>query len=53
LLIIGEREVADGTVTLRRYGQRDQHTVSVDVFEAALLQAIGQRSAEVGLPEGE
>jgi threonyl-tRNA synthetase len=53
LLIIGEREVADGTVTLRRYGQRDQHTVSVDVFEAALLQAIGQRSAEVGLPEGD
>ncbi len=53
LLIIGEREVADGTVTLRRYGQRDQHTVSVDVFEAALLQAIGQRSAEVGLPESE
>ncbi|MDB2416741.1 threonine--tRNA ligase [Pseudomonadales bacterium] len=53
LLIIGEREVADGTVTLRRYGQRDQHTVSVDVFEAALLQAIGQRSAEVGLSEGE
>ena len=53
LLIIGEREVADGTVTLRRYGQRDQHTVSVDVFETALLQAIGQRSAEVGLPEGE
>ena len=53
LLIIGEREVADGTVTLRRYGQRDQHTVSVDVFEAALLQAIGQRSAEVELPKGE
>jgi threonyl-tRNA synthetase len=53
LLIIGEREVADGTVTLRRYGQRDQHTVSVDVFEAALLQAIGQRSAEVELPGGE
>ena len=53
LLIIGEREVADGTVTLRRYGQRDQYTVSVDVFESALLQAIGQRSAEVGLPEGE
>ena len=46
LLIIGEREVADGTVTLRRYGQRDQHTVSVDVFEAALLQAIRQRAAE-------
>lgn len=51
LLIIGEREVADGTVTLRRYGQRDQHTVSVDVFEAALLQAIRQRAAEVVLPE--
>jgi len=53
LLIIGEREVADGTVTLRRYGQRDQHTVSVDVFEVALLQAIRQRSGEVVLPEGQ
>lgn len=53
LLIIGEREVADGTVTLRRYGQRDQHTLSADVFEAALMQAIRQRSAEVELPEGE
>jgi threonyl-tRNA synthetase len=53
LLIIGEREVADGTVTLRRYGQRDQHTVGVDVFETALLQAIRQRSPEVELPAGE
>ena len=52
LLIIGEREVADGTVTLRRYGQRDQHTVGVDVFETALLQAIRQRSPEVELPAG-
>jgi hypothetical protein len=38
---------------LRRYGQRDQHTVSVDVFEVALLQAIRQRSGEVVLPEGQ
>ena len=32
LLIIGEREVADGTVTLRRYGHRTQHTMTIDVL---------------------
>ncbi len=47
LLIIGEREVADGTVTLRRYGHRTQHTMTIDAFEAALLQAISQRMPEV------
>jgi threonyl-tRNA synthetase len=51
LLIIGEREVADNTVTLRRYGRKDQITVSVDEFESALLQAIGQRSSEVSLTQ--
>ena len=47
LLIIGEREVADGTVTLRRYGQRAQHTMTVEAFESALLQAVKQRLPEV------
>ena len=51
LLIIGEREVADGTVTLRRYGQRAQHTMTVEAFESALLQAGKQRLPEVPVAE--
>ena len=51
LLIIGEREVADGTVTLRRYGQRDQHTMSVEAFESALMQAIKRRLPEVAVAD--
>ena len=51
LLIIGEREVADGTVTLRRYGQRAQHTMTIEAFESALLQAVKQRLPEVPVTE--
>ena len=47
LLIIGERETADGTVTLRRYGRHDQDTMSVQIFETALLSAIKNRLPEV------
>ncbi|MCZ6617688.1 MAG: threonine--tRNA ligase, partial [Gammaproteobacteria bacterium] len=50
LVIVGEREQADGTVTLRRFGQREQHTMTVDVFEAALLATIETRSLEFLLP---
>jgi len=46
LLIVGEREQADGTVTLRRYGQREQHTLTVDAFEARVLEAIATRALE-------
>ena len=46
LLIVGEREQADGTVTLRRYGQTQQHTLTVDVFESLLLKAIAERSLQ-------
>jgi len=46
LLIVGEREQADGTVTLRRYGHQQQHTMSIDAFEAALLRAIATRSLD-------
>jgi len=51
LLIVGEREAADGTVTLRRYGHKQQHTMSVDEFEAALLTTINQRRLEFALPD--
>ena len=47
LLIIGEREMADGTVTLRRYGRHDQDTMSIQIFETALLSAIKNRLPEV------
>ncbi|MCP5181641.1 MAG: threonine--tRNA ligase [Pseudomonadales bacterium] len=50
LLIIGEREVADGTVTLRRYGHKDQHSMSVDAFADALTRTIRTRSLEFLLP---
>ena len=50
LLIIGEREVADGTVTLRRYGHKDQHTMSVDSFVSAIQRSIRTRSLQFQLP---
>ena len=50
LLIVGEREVADGTVTLRRYGVRQQTTLPFDSFQAALAKTIAQRSLEFMLP---
>ena len=44
LLIVGEREVAEGTVTLRRYGVKQQTTMTLDAFEAALGRTIATRS---------
>ena len=46
LLIVGEREVADETVTLRRYGVREQTTMPVAEFEAALARTIATRALE-------
>ena len=46
LLIIGEKEVADGTVTLRRYGIREQITMPFEQFEKNLLESINARSKE-------
>ncbi len=50
LLIVGEREAAEGTVTLRRYGHKDQHTFTVDEFVDALLTTIKERRLEFALP---
>ena len=50
LLIVGEREQADGTVTLRRHGVREQVTLSVDAFEQALQATIAARAPEFLLP---
>ena len=51
LLVVGEREQNDGSVTLRRYGVRQQLTMSVEEFEAALLNTIATRSLEFVLPD--
>ena len=51
LLIIGEREVEEGTVTLRRYGHKDQHTLPVDEFVKAMVTTIKERRLEFALPE--
>lgn len=44
VLIIGEREQSDGTVTLRRYGHEEQKTMSLDHFRAWILDQIQNRS---------
>jgi threonyl-tRNA synthetase len=51
LLIVGEREAQEGTVTLRRYGHKQQHTMSVDEFEAALLTTVNERRLDFALPQ--
>ena len=50
LLIVGEREAAAGTVTLRRYGVRAQETMPLDVFETALMGTIAKRKLEFDMP---
>ena len=50
LLIVGERESAAGTVTLRRHGVKEQATMPLEVFEAALLDTIARRSLEFVMP---
>ena len=44
LLIVGEREVAERTVTLRRYGIKQQTTMPLQDFETALVKTIATRS---------
>ena len=50
LLIVGEREAAAGTVTLRRYGVRAQETMPLEIFETALMSSIAQRRLEFDMP---
>ena len=44
LLIVGEREAAQGTVTLRRHGVKRQQTLKLDEFEAWLFEQIATRA---------
>lgn len=43
IVVVGRREQADGTVTLRTLGSERQRTLSVDVFERQLLRTIEER----------
>jgi len=49
VLIIGEREEQAGTVTLRRYGVREQSSMPVAEFKAKIMEAIRTRCT--GWPE--
>jgi threonyl-tRNA synthetase len=52
LLIVGEDEAANNTVTVRRYGLEQQHTTPVENFEQTLLDEIRDRKdplSEAGL----
>ncbi len=46
ILVVGEREMEDGTVTLRRYGQRQQQTMPFAEFQARLIRTITTRAPE-------
>jgi len=46
VLVVGEREQADATVTLRRYGSRESTTMSLDAFETDVLRRIKTRELD-------
>lgn len=43
MLVVGDKEVQDGAVTVRRYGQEKQATLSVDAFVESILAEIRER----------
>ncbi|MXZ54874.1 MAG: threonine--tRNA ligase [Gammaproteobacteria bacterium] len=49
LLIVGSQEEQDRTVTLRRYGIREQLTLPFEQFQDSIQQSIDQRAAEFRL----
>ena len=44
LLIIGEKEVNDKTVTLRKYGIKEQETLDKELFIESILKQIKDRA---------
>lgn len=44
ILVIGEREMQDKTVTIRKYGQKEQSTKSFAEYKQQLLELINTRS---------
>ena len=49
LLVVGEREMAENTVTVRRYGIKQQKTLPFERFEAALRDAVAARALALDL----
>jgi threonyl-tRNA synthetase len=49
VLVVGKREQADGTVTLRRHGIERQSTLPLDEFERVLLDAIARRARNLSV----
>ena len=43
IVVVGRREQADGTVTLRTLGSEKQRTLQVDAFERQLMRTIEER----------
>jgi threonyl-tRNA synthetase len=46
ILVVGEREQQEGTVTLRRYGSPEQTAMPIAAFEADLLERIRTRALD-------
>lgn len=46
-IVIGDQEVADNTVNVRRYGSKAQETVSVDAFVELILKDIESKSRPI------
>lgn len=44
LLVLGQREMSEGTVTLRRYGIEKQETLSLDAFESWIREKVSTRA---------
>ena len=51
IVVVGRREQADGTVTLRTLGSEKQRTLRIDAFERQLLQTIEERRRAFVEPE--
>ena len=47
MLVVGEREQETQSVTLRRYGSREQVTLPFSEFQARLATAISTRSPQI------
>ena len=46
LLIVGEKEAENNTVSVRRQGEGDQGSMSVDAFAEFIVKEVGNQLAE-------
>ena len=44
LLVVGQREEAEGTVTVRRYGEEEQESMGFDTFVEEVVEEIRLRA---------